>query len=222
MSVISGIMGAGAQSDAADKAAAAQSQSTQAQIDAMLEMYGQTRKDLKPYRKAGYGALGDLQEMGLSLPGAFDFKMDTESDSYKWKQQQGEEAINRAMAARGLYGSRAGVNSLADFNQSLANEEYTDQYNRALQGYNLDYGRAMDQYNAKYGTALNLANMGMGSNATTAGAGQQTAQGIQSAHAQMGNALQQSALTSGQSIASMWNNLGQSGWNAAALYAALK
>jgi hypothetical protein len=40
-----------------------------------------------------------------------------ESPLYKWQQQQGEQGINRAMAARGMYGSSAATNQLARFKQ---------------------------------------------------------------------------------------------------------
>jgi hypothetical protein len=153
---------------AADKSSAAQER-----------MYNQTRSDFEPYRQAGVQALPQLQNTGLpNLPDNFRFSMDPNDEVYKWKQEQGEEAINRALAARGLYNSRAGVNVLADFNKDLNAEESTMQYNRALQKYGLDYSRATDLYNTKYGNALNLANIGRGASTTTAQAGTNTANSL--------------------------------------------
>ena len=53
MSIVSGIMGANAQSDAADKSAQSQTQATEAQT----AIYGQQRADFEPYRQIGLGAL---------------------------------------------------------------------------------------------------------------------------------------------------------------------
>jgi hypothetical protein len=145
---------------------------------------------------------------------------------YIYQQRQGEEAINRAMAARGLYGSRAAVNTLSDFNQSLtASDEArqyqrrVDEYNRALGEYNIDYGRAMDEYNTSYNREANLAAMGMGATGQTVSAGQQAGAGLANLYQQSGNAQAQGYLGAGQASSNMWNNLGQGGWNLASLYA---
>ena len=64
MSVISGIMGAGAAEDAADTAAAATREGTAAQE----RIYQQMRDDFEPYRQIGLGALPYLQSAVLGGP----------------------------------------------------------------------------------------------------------------------------------------------------------
>ena len=38
---------------------------------------------------------------------------------FRWEQQQGERSINRQLSARGMYGSGAGLETLARFNNEL-------------------------------------------------------------------------------------------------------
>lgn len=42
---------------------------------------------------------------------------------YQWQQKQGEKAINRSMAARGMWNSSAATNQLSNFNESLNAQE---------------------------------------------------------------------------------------------------
>ena len=206
-------------SDAAEKASRAYGKASKKAVKLQKEIYHQTRADMEPYRLTGYEALKDLKGVNLNLPENFQFEMDTGSDSYRWKQEQGEEAINRALAARGLYGSRAGLDTLSDFNRSLAADEYTDQYNRALQGYNLDYGKAMDLYNAKYGQISDLLNVGLGGQASVNAARQNMAQGIQNAYMQRADAQAQAALAANQGFQNLFGNALQAGLGAGAMYA---
>ncbi len=67
---------------------------------------------------------------------------------YQWQQQQGEKAVNRALAARGMYNSRAGVNALSDFNQNLNADTYQRQVNNL---YNLSNLAGHDQLRADDG-----------------------------------------------------------------------
>jgi len=110
-----------------------------------------------------------------------------ESPMYSWQQEQGERALNRQAAAKGLSGSRASLNALSDFNRGLGAQESDKQYGRLL----------------------DMTNIGRGMAATGLGAGQSYAAGAGSAL--MGGA-QQSALYSGmaaQTKGSMYENLGQ-------------
>lgn len=84
------------------------------------------------------------------------------SPNYKWQQQQGEKAINRGLAARGMYNSRAGVNALTDFNQSLGAQETENSFNRlsTLANYGMGASANVGNYNIQTGanTANSLAN----------------------------------------------------------------
>ena len=81
-----------------------------------------------------------------ALPTDVSSQFDPNDPVFKFKQQQGEEAINRSLAARGLHNSSAGINALADFNMGLIAEDADKQYSRNVGDYNRDYGRASDIY----------------------------------------------------------------------------
>src|SRR6185369_12926618 len=78
---------------------------------------------------------------------------------YKFRMQQGQDALTAGSAAAGNYGSgNLGV-ALQKFGQDYGSQEYgaaynraytsaLDQYNAAVQGQNTEYGRSLDQYNA--------------------------------------------------------------------------
>ena len=91
-----------------------------------------------------------------ALP-AFDFQFDPQNALYLWQKKQGEEAINKAAAARGNYNSRAAINALSDFNQSLAAHEVGRQFDRAVTTHGIDFNRAQQIIGnavAKYGLDL--------------------------------------------------------------------
>lgn len=84
-----------------------------------------------------------------------------QNPAYQWQQQKGEDAINRAYAARGMYGSRPAVNSLSDFNQSLAGQEYNNQFNRLATMANYGMGAAANVGNYNINTGQNMGNTAM-------------------------------------------------------------
>ena len=87
-----------------------------------------------------------------------------QNPAYQWQQQKGEDAINRAYAARGMYGSRPAVNSLSDFNQSLAGQEYNNQFNRLATMANYGMGAAANvgNYNINTGNTMSANTMNTG------------------------------------------------------------
>lgn len=148
-------------------------------------MFNKSIELQEPWRQAGVGALSDLQG-GLSrgefeagndqfaegeLPGfrygepqyqedrfKFDF---TEDPGFKFRQEQGNKAIERSAAARGGLFAGATMRDLAGFNSGLASQEYGDAFNRARGSFESDrafgrnkfsqdrdfsYGAARDQY----------------------------------------------------------------------------
>lgn len=108
------------------------------------------------------------------------------SPMYTWQQEQGERAINRALAARGLYNSSAALNQLSDFNRALGAEESERQY-----------GRLMD-----------LTNIGRGAATQSGAAAANTGNALAGLYQAQGNALAQGQLAAGQARGSMYANLG--------------
>jgi hypothetical protein len=77
---------------------------------------------------------------------------------YQWQQQQGEKAVNRALAARGMYNSRAGVNALSDFNQNLNADTYQRQVNNLYNLSNLGRGASATGASLNQNSAINTGN----------------------------------------------------------------
>ena len=74
------------------------------------------------------GALGDTQNRLTSLldnPDSIN-----QSAAYKFRFNQGMDAVNRNLAAKGLLGSGNRLAALSDYGQGQASQEYGDQFNR--------------------------------------------------------------------------------------------
>lgn len=128
---------------------------------------------------------------GYRAPGLFKFKMNDymNSPAYRMQQQAGEEAINRASAARGLFASTPTMQNLSRFNQDLASQGYGQEYGRQMSAFQTNrdayqnyintlramnqerYGRQADRYsraenlaaqNRAFTQALANARLGQG------------------------------------------------------------
>lgn len=129
-----------------------------------LGLLEQQRTDYAPYREAGYGALSQLTG-GLAPGGEFsrrfgmsDFQ---EDPGYQFRQQQGEQAINRSAGAAGSRYSGATLKALQRFNSDLSSQEYGNAYNR----YQTDVG-------SRYNRLAGLAGVGQTATGSTSQAGQ--------------------------------------------------
>ena len=71
--------------------------------------------------------------------------------SYQWRMQQGQLALERSAAAKGMLGSGGLAAALTDYGQRSGAQEYAAQFGRLLQGASL----ANDQFKSIYG---NLGN----------------------------------------------------------------
>lgn len=116
-SIFSGLMGASGAKKSADaiRYAADKGAAT------ALELNSRSRKDLQPFRDLGVqsgGMLSDLFSGKQSLDDLF-----KSSSLYKFESEMGTRAMDRNLKARGLYGSGAGLESLALFDKSLVAEE---------------------------------------------------------------------------------------------------
>jgi hypothetical protein len=74
------------------------------------------------------------------------FKFNPDDEIYKYKQEQLNEQVNRQLAARGMYDSRAGLDVLADSNMALSASEIDKQYARAIQERDFATQTAIDKY----------------------------------------------------------------------------
>lgn len=171
-SIFSGIMGAsGASKQAGAITAAAQIASSTA-----LELNNRARADLAPFREMGLSAGGTLT--GLLLGG--DVSAVTKaSPLFQFQSEIGMRNINRELAARGLFNSGAGLETLQRFNNQLVGEEA----------------------DRLYGRLQNMTNMGQSAAAGMAASSQQTGSNISQIQANAG-------IAQGGAIANQYNAIG--------------
>ena len=137
-----------------DKAAGIQQQTVKQQM-----------QQTKPWQQAGQQALQQYQSLDYS-PEKFDFSnLDLYNDpSYKFRLQQGVEALDRSAAARGKVLSGQQQQAIANYGQNLASQEYANAFNRAMQANQLNNAYNRQYFGDKLGQYGNL--MGYGYNAT--------------------------------------------------------
>jgi hypothetical protein len=138
-------MGADAVSDAANTAAGAQNNATQVAND----QFNKQVELQQPFYDVGKGAIPDFQKM---ISGGYDMK---ESPAAQYELRKGTQALNRALASRGLSGSGNAVNRLTELNQSVAAKDWQNQYSRILDALKLGTGASSSMGNA--GNALTSA-----------------------------------------------------------------
>ncbi|NYT76654.1 hypothetical protein H0A71_06590 [Alcaligenaceae bacterium] len=107
------------------------------------------------------------------------FSMDDylEDPGYKFRLQQGEQAINRGAAAAGRYDSGRALKDLNEFNSGLASQEFGNSYNR----WNNDMSNIYNRLSGVAGTGQQAVN-------NLASLGAQSATNIGNAQMQAGNA----------------------------------
>lgn len=199
-SVITGYMASSAQEDAANTAANAQSQSSQAGIAEQRRQFDSIRELLAPYANAGTGALGQQQDL-LGLNGTASQKAAIDSIANSPEMQaytdQGENAmLQNASATGGLRGGNLQA-ALAKFRPQLLNQLIQQRFQN-LGG---------------------LTSIGQNAAAGTGNAGMNSANQITGLLQQQGAAQAGAALASGNAQAQAWGGVGQSIGNVAMLKA---
>jgi len=193
-----GLIGSSMQSDAVSDASSTQAKSS---ADAIAEqrrqydisrqdaqrIYDTSRADFAPYRAAGVNALSQLQS-GISTPTtAADVMADP---GYQFGLDQGQQAIDRKIAAMGGRVSGAAIKVAGRFGTNYATTGYTaadqrrnDRLNRlaALAG----IGQTATGSSAAAGSAMAGANQAAGINAANNISGLMTGQGNATAGAQV-------------------------------------
>jgi hypothetical protein len=179
------IIGANAAGKAADKQAAAASEATALQ----REQFNQTRADQQPWRDAGAKALSGLADADFSR----DFKSaDFQQDpGYAFRMAEGQKALERSAAARGVLQSGGTLKALTRYSQGVASDEYNNAYNR----FNADRDRRFNRLSS-------IAGVGQTANSQIAAAGQNYAN--QAGSNMMGAANAQAA--AGMAAANGWSN----------------
>ena len=112
-------------------------------FDAQMEMQ-------MPWYEAGSWALGEMRsgiESGKWDPGEFEFTFDESDPSYKWRFDQGEQAVNRGAVNRGGMLSGRAAKELTRYGQGMASTEYQNEFNRDLTTHQTNANRLINDYN---------------------------------------------------------------------------
>ena len=193
---VGSIMGGKAQANAAQSAADAQTQASQNSLALQKQMYDKNIELQTPWMDAGLKA---LQNYANNPAFNFSYNDFTADPSYKFQHEQGVNALDMSAAARGKLLSGAQDKAVQQFGQNLANQEYSNAYNRALQTYNTN---AQNQ--------LNLAGMGQSATNALSGAGSNYASQAANTYQNQGNALANAYTQAGQAQANMYSGIAQS------------
>ena len=219
-SLLAGYMGGRASDRASRRARDAQVSAAQTAATTELDMFERTRGDLAPFVQAGREQAGRLGQSveggtfdygGADLNRLRDFKVDENDPIFQFKQRKQEEAINRALSARGLSSSRAGINALSDANMNLLAQETDKQFGRQRDIFGMqnllgtqEFGREQTEF----GRGLSIAELGANAAARTGQLGAGAAQGAAGAQLASGQAQAQNYLSQGNTQAQIWGALG--------------
>jgi hypothetical protein len=207
-------------SDAAKSAASTQSDAANRAADLQMQQFQQMQQNLAPYMQLGTSTIPMLQQMlggsRLNTPFSFNPTMEQleQTPGYQFTLQQGNKALDNAMAAKGLSLSGAQLKGLDAYNTGLASQTFQQQYQNALQNFNTNYGQAADQYNR----AAGLVKLGQNSAAGVGDAGIQTASNIGNNITGGANALAAGQIGSANALSGGLSGLGANGL----LYSLLK
>lgn len=69
---------------------------------------------------------------------------------YSFRAQAGQDALQRAAAAKGILRTSGTLKDLIDYGQNFATQEYSNVFNRALSAYNANYTKAKDLYDPQF------------------------------------------------------------------------
>lgn len=158
------LVGAYMQSQSAQNAADTQASAARGATAAQLSMYNQTRTDQAPMREAGNRALSQMEnpefQRNFSMT---DFQADP---GYAFRIAEGQKAIARASAAKGLFSSGT-LKSLSRYNQDMGSQEYQNAY-----------GRFTNDQTNRFNRLASIAGTGQTASNQVAAAGQNTANQI--------------------------------------------
>ena len=146
---------ANAQQEGAAQASAVAKDTADRQLELQREIWEKQQKDQQPYQEQGawgINRLGDLMKQGggqlnnpfdtyLASKGLAGGKFDTNNPAYQFQLKQGQQALDRSAAARGMGASGAQMKAAQQYGQGLASQEYDKQYNRATSEFGDYYNR---------------------------------------------------------------------------------
>ena len=178
------------QADAQREAAKLQKEATAMSIASQEKMFGQQMEAMKeqetynrgitadnrgnfsPYVTAGKGFLSQLvaeqSDPNSILNRQFNEQEMLKDPGYQFRLEQGQNALNNSLAAKGNMLSGSALKAAMNYNQGFASQEYGNAYQRFT-----------NDKNNRFQMLSGLAGMGLNANAGYAGANMQTQGGTQ-------------------------------------------
>ena len=95
----------------------------------------------EPVNNANGGQLNNPFDTYLASKGLAGGQFDTSNPAYQFQLKQGQQALDRSSAARGMGASGAQMKAAQQYGQGLASQEYDKQYNRATSEFGDYYNR---------------------------------------------------------------------------------
>lgn len=161
-------------------------------------------KDVVDYAGLNSAVQSQLAAQGADKPDYYGslltpFSMEQfEADpSYAFRQEEGNKALERQLAAGGKSFTPEAAKALQGYNQNLASQEYMNAYNR----YNTDQSNI-------YNRLANIAGVGQTTAQQLTGLGQQYAQNVGQTNASVAQAQFDAQQAAQQNRSSMFGNLG--------------
>ena len=188
-----------AQVEAGNAASALEKESADAQLALQKQIWEKQQADQLPYLQQGQAAIGKLGSlMGgndpfesylqkTGLQGGLDAYLKQKgvsnygflnSPQYQFLQKQGQQALDRSAAARGMGYSGAQMKAAQQFGQGLASQQYDNEYNRAAKEYFNKYDQAANQFGNYYNRLAALAQGGQQAATTASQLGGQYSQNV--------------------------------------------
>lgn len=140
------IYGANQQSNAAGQA-----------LDFQKQQYGDTQRNMAPYRQNGAGALDNLGRLNSG-----DMSKFYTSPDYNFRLNQGMNTLQNSAASRGGLLSGNAMRAISDYGQNTASGEYGNYWNRNFQQAQLGQSGALGQAQVGAGQAGQIGNTMMG------------------------------------------------------------
>lgn len=188
-SIGSSLLGASAQSDAAQQAQ-----------DTQMNMYNQTKANLQPFVDYGKNSISNLQSVYDQTSKPFNMTQQQleQTPGYQFQLQQGLESVQNSYAAQGLANSGVAMKGAANYAEGLASSNYQQQFQNYL-----------TQNQQLYNQAYNNVGLGENAAATLGTNALQTGQGVAQTQASLGNALAGAANNAGTGITNAVNQYAQ-------------
>ena len=144
-----------AQQEGAAAASAVASDTADKQLALQREIWEKQQADQRDYvdqGKYGINTLGNLMKSGagqlnnpldlyLKSKGLSGGQFNTNNPAYQFQLKQGQQALDRSSAARGMGYSGAQMTAAQDYGQGMASQQYDKEYNRATSEFGDYYNR---------------------------------------------------------------------------------